>query len=70
MGDQCLLRVSPVERELPYMVGFDEWSTWEPCPEPVTFRQREPLAPGGVLRLCESHRLKLVKAGFKAEAQE
>lgn len=55
MADRCLLRAWPKGLQRPFFVNIEEWSTWEPCPEPVTFKVKEPLAPSGWLMLCAKH---------------
>lgn len=55
MADRCLLRAWPQGLERPFLVDIDEWTTWEPCSEPVVFKTKEPLAPGGWLMLCAKH---------------
>jgi hypothetical protein len=70
MGERCMLLVHPSGDLDARLASADEYFGWQLCENPVVFRVNESLAPGGVLRLCEPHRLRLVKAGFKAEAQE
>ncbi len=51
--DHCLLRVRPPDAEM--FVGLDEWSGWEPCPNPATYKVFDRCAPGGFLMLCKEH---------------
>ena len=70
MHERCMLLVHPSGDLDARFTSFKEYSQWQLCENPVVFRVKESLAPGGVLRLCELHRLRLAKAGFNAEAQE
>ena len=70
MSERCMLLVHPSGDLDARLTSLEEYLGWQLCENPVVFRMNESLAPGGVLKLCEFHRLRLVKAGFNAEAQE
>ncbi len=51
--DHCLLRVRPAGFD--GFVDREEWSKWEPCPNPVVCKVPDRHVPGGVLMLCREH---------------
>jgi hypothetical protein len=58
----CMIRVCPGPRRKG-LVSFEEYALdWVPCEGNVVFEAREPLAPGGVMRLCQWHYDRLSEA--------
>jgi hypothetical protein len=64
MGEQCMMRTPPAGAFVPSVLSITQFVMWEPCLEPVVFRQENSYATGGLLLLCKKHE------EFMREAQE